>query len=139
MSLEQFSTANKIKISPDHGINYDDYCDEWDPFDSMDCEPQNELPNLYTIKQKIATDAWHAIREQLRNVCVESYVLPDNQLCISCATVDAKMWCRRCGHNAFFCPECWESSHETMNIFHTPEVWEVTNCYNYYYNYYSVL
>ncbi len=104
------------------------FCDDydWDPLASFSNElNKRDLPSLYAVKQEITTVSWQAVREKLRNACVESYILPDDQLCMICSIAKADMRCTRCGSNAYFCQECWTASHKTINIFHTPEVWEV--------------
>ena len=87
-----------------------------------------ELPtcSLYAVKQKVTADAWAAVRNKLRDGCIESSALHDTQMCAHCSVISAKMWCKRCGPYGYFCEECWFSSHSKFNMFHTPEIWEVS-------------
>ena len=110
-------TRSKVpKIHVDSGL--EEKCNDYTMVD--------ELPSLYSMKQRVAADAWEAVRKKLRDACIESTPLPDEQLCIHCSMVEAQMWCRRCGACAYFCKECWSSCHAKLNIFHTPVTWEVS-------------
>lgn len=102
--------------------------DDWNYSEDFSTADHHDdpMPSLYSVKQRISSDAWEGVRELLRMACVESHILPENQVCVACSSTEANIWCRRCGANAFFCEECWRASHERVNIFHVPEFWEVT-------------
>ena len=111
-------------------VNYDDDTDEWGSMDETIfrgvTSTHENLPNLYSVKQKVASDSWKAMREAIRNVCVEGAALPDGQLCVICLSDEATLWCVRCGASAYYCNDCWMSSHSKVNIFHIPQVWAVS-------------
>ena len=128
LELSIKETENDLMYS-DTDVCCDDGIDDWEPvnetvFEGMPCVDKT-LPSLYSVKQKAASNAWRVVRERLRNVCVEGASMPDDQLCISCACAEATMWCMRCGALAYFCNECWKRCHAKVNIFHTPQIWEV--------------
>ena len=58
------------------------------PSEHISCST-DELPSLYSVKKKLAADAWEAVRKRLRNVC---YALPCGQLCIQCLEIEAALW-----------------------------------------------
>ena len=82
-----------------------------------DCTMVDELPSLYSVKQRVAADAWEAVRKN------EMLVLNlPHSLTSSCAFI-VPWYRQKCGACAYFCKECWSSCHAKLNIFHTPVAW----------------
>ena len=118
-------------------VNDDDSCD-WDedwtlgnsnPWEEIYVnvgDKNKDVPNLYSVKEREKVSSWGRIRDVMRNTWVESFVLPDGSFCIICMEAVAKLWCRRCGARAYYCQDCWTKSRTSVNIFHTPELWEVS-------------
>ena len=75
--------AKKMELhNEDHDVddvNYDDDTDEWGSMDETIfrgvTSTHENLPSLYSVKQKVASDSWKAMREAIRNVCVEGAAL----------------------------------------------------------------
>ena len=103
-----------------------------DDDDRVECSSQmpdeafSEGPSLHTIQKQANAAAWERIRHQLLRVLVESEAMPRDQLCVKCSIVAASLRCRKCHPSAFFCKECFLSTHTTTNIFHVPEEWKVS-------------
>ena len=83
------------------------------------------LPSLHEIAQKSAVEAWRKVCPLLLQAAIESSAIPPNQTCIVCCAAEALYRCLQCGPRAFFCHCCFEDAHNTTNLFHTGEVWEV--------------
>lgn len=82
-------------------------------------------PSLHAIKQAANVKSWEKIRSSLLWVVTESQSMPVDQHCVFCPTL-AKYRCLECGPIAYFCSECLGEYHSKINIFHTPEVWDVS-------------
>ena len=113
LPISRNDASSKVPIHVDSGL--EEKCNDYSMVD--------ELPSLYSVKQRVAAAT---VKKKLRDACIETTPLPDEQLCIHCSMVEAEMWCRRCGACAYFCKEFWSSCHAKFNIFHTPVAWEVS-------------
>ena len=90
MNLKRMTTSNcneNMKIHEASSESEDDGDCNWEqpiidnlkfmsdqPSEHISCST-DELPSLYSVKKKLAADAWEAVRERLRNACIESYAL----------------------------------------------------------------
>lgn len=80
--------------------------------------------SLYSIKQKSTVAAWELVRGDLLHCAVECFSMPNEQLCMNCSSL-ADTRCIQCGPRAFYCSECCIDAHSKINLFHTPELWQV--------------
>ena len=83
-------------------------------------------PTLHEIKQAANAEAWKSIRHDILHAVTELYAMPIEQHCTACCKANAIYRCIECGPSAYYCPQCLWNSHSKTNIFHTPEVWDVS-------------
>ena len=120
-SLERSELCRPVAILPEtDDIVENDDCSV--PSDSQDETPTQRS---YIQRQQRASEAWNQIREQLRWAFVESSVPSIRCLCSVC-NLQANVMCKQCGPQVFFCTSCAESQHLSHNMFHRPQLWQVT-------------
>ena len=87
------------------------------------------LPSLHQIREKAATEAWGRVRNAMPNMAIECNSMPMSQMCKKCESSEATHRCVQCAPWAYFCSNCYEAAHTSVNIFHVGEVWdfEVSN------------
>lgn len=107
-SAEGFST-NSVPVFPDLQIPDYDLLEE---------------PSHHELQSKASISAWEGLRNSMLLVVTESCAMPVAQVCSSCAS-SAEFWCQRCGPVAFYCYDCFNRQHRSMNIFHVAERREV--------------
>lgn len=108
--------------SPDD--NEADLCEHsFSPVENQDSSHTD--PSLHEIKQIANVDAWSKVRPSLLKAATESQSMPNEQQCTFCLT-QASYRCVECGPLVHFCPTCLGVAHLKANLFHTPEIWEVS-------------
>lgn len=85
-------------------------------------------PSLHEIKQCANVESWRKIRFSLLKAVTESHSMCNEQKCVRCPTL-AKYRCVECEPLVYFCPSCLGEAHSMTNLFHTPEVWDVSCLY----------
>ena len=85
-------------------------------------------PSLHEIKQSANVESWRKIRSSLLKAFTESHSMHNEKKCVLCPS-PAKYRCVECGPLVYFCPPCLGEAHSKTNLFHTPEVWDVSCIY----------
>ena len=83
-------------------------------------------PTLHEINEASNAISWKNIRSELLRAITESFAMPVDQNCCMCCEA-AACRCVQCGAAIYYCIKCFEGSHSTANVYHTPEVWNVRN------------
>ena len=91
----------------------------------------SEEPSGYMLERQSDEVGWRNIHQQFLKAVTETAAMPNNQVCCQCKKVVASLRCERCGPLGFFCQSCFKQCHNGINIYHTPEKWEV-QCYVHY-------
>ena len=81
--------------------------------------------SLHAVKEKAAATAWARVRPALLKIAVEGNAMPSDQSCIMCPEA-ASCRCIQCAPWAFYCQDCFEHVHSSINLFHIGEVWKVS-------------
>lgn len=87
---------------------------------------QGSTPTLHEVKQAANVTAWENIRSRLLQAATECNAMPVDACCIICSST-AKYRCIHCGPLAYYCLSCLGHSHSKANVFHGPEVWDVSH------------
>ena len=99
--------------------------EEEEHLDELPIDPGDAEESLYHMKREVFHRAWEKIRDSLRDTTVRENCLPENASCISCIDT-ALIRCLNCGPRVFYCNSCYQIFHSKRNLFHIPEVWEVS-------------
>ena len=82
------------------------------------------LPSLHEITQKQVVQVWSSLRPLLLRAAITSSALPIHAECLSCSE-EANCRCLECGPQVYFCEPCHQKAHQTVNVFHSGEIWQV--------------
>lgn len=58
---------------------------------------------------------------------IASMDFPPGKVCTFCKSKQSCVWCSDCGPLAYFCGECTNQLHSTINVFHCPLLWKVSS------------
>ena len=118
------SSANAIgNASPPDDNEADLHEHSYSPIEDQDSSHTD--PSLHEIKQSANVEAWSKVRSTLLKAATESQSMPNEQQCALCQT-QATYRCVECGPLVYFCSTCLGVAHSKTNLFHTPELWEVS-------------
>ena len=96
--------------------------------DNNDDEDKERF-KLHQKRKEKATEAWNLVRPALTRGVVESWALPNDPRCSLCATsVDVSVRCLDCAAKVYYCVQCSNTLHKSVNIFHRLFKWEVRKC-----------
>ena len=83
-------------------------------------------PSLHEINEAANAMSWKSIRSDLLRAITESFAMPMEKKCCLCCE-SAACRCVQCGATIYYCMKCFEESHCSVSIYHTPEVWDVSD------------
>ena len=92
--------------------------------DLPDLAPESQEPTFHELQCKSSVRGWEQLRERFLLAFTEGNAMPLGESCFKCTQV-ASCRCQECGVGAFYCEDCWISTHNKINIFHVAENWEV--------------
>jgi len=95
------------------------------PTGSMDATGYDGLPTGHELENQSMVAGWDGIRSGILAAVTEAYAMPPDQMCCACMAVAATLRCQRCGPSGYYCCDCFELFHQTVNIFHVADKWEV--------------
>lgn len=120
---EELSKEEACPTSMDVSCDMGGLCDLLEP--SNLSTTTEVIPTCHELESRASSLAWESLRPKLYTSVTEVSAMPLAQICLCCDAL-ASIRCKQCSINAFFCSECFTSSHELVNIFHVAEKWEVT-------------
>ncbi len=94
-----------------------------EPFD-FNSESDMPGPTNYELESKASVEGWKEVRYRMMVTVTEAAAMSSSQGCVICSEA-ASLRCQRCGSLGFYCLECFQKAHSSVNFFHVPEKWEV--------------
>lgn len=81
-------------------------------------------PTCFELETKASVAGWERVRQGILVAMTETAAMPLGQICLNCEE-EASVRCKQCGPVCFYCVECFQSCHSSVNFFHVAEKWEV--------------
>lgn len=88
-------------------------------------EERTRQAKLYQKRKEKAAEAWSYIRFSLIRRAVELWALPNDPRCYLCGTSDVAVRCLDCAAEVYYCEQCCNTLHKSINIFHRLYKWKV--------------
>ena len=94
--------------------------------DHWDVNPSHyDGSTMHEIEARSGVAGWEAVRQRLLEAVTEAQGMPLNQLCMLCDS-PASVRCKQCGPLSYYCLECFEQVHSSINFLHAAESWIVS-------------
>ncbi len=86
-------------------------------------------PTSHELESRASVAGWESVRSVILNAVTEAAAMPLGQICLHCEAT-ASIRCKQCGPFGYYCLECFLGCHNTVNLFHIAEKWEVQYKYS---------